>query len=88
MRPRSEQPVVQLILWELANGPATAYDLCDVVGIQVRNMRPYLRLLVEQGVIKISGSEVREHTPGPNPPIYALVNKRFAFDQKQKWKSQ
>ena len=80
MRPRNEQPVVTLILKELEEGPATAYDLCEVVGIHIRNMRPYMKLLLERGRVKISRPEPRTKTPGPRPPIYILER------NKKNWK--
>lgn len=72
MRKRRYQPVVKLVLKELEHGPCTAYDLAEVVGIHIRNMRPYMKLLLEDGLIRKAGVEKRPGTPGPNPPIYRL----------------
>lgn len=69
MRPRSKQPVVKLILDDLSSGPATAYDLAAAVKINIRNMRPYIKLLHEQQQIHIVGWERR--VPGPAVAVWA-----------------
>ena len=65
---------MKLILRELENGPATAYELAEVLGLHIRNVRPYMKLLEAEGFVRIMQHEVRKHTPGPNPPIYAKSN--------------
>lgn len=70
MRPRAEQPIVKLILLDLAIGPATIHDLADAVGISIRNLRHYLKDM--EGVY-IGGWEQRT---GPALPVYYLGYKR------------
>jgi hypothetical protein len=67
MRPRPEQPTVTLILRDLDDGPATVVDLEAAIGINRRNLRPYITLLKGEGLIRITGWEQRT---GPPLPIY------------------
>lgn len=67
MRPRSEQPVVALILRDLKDGPATVDDLEQVIGIHRRNLRAYLKLMNEQLLVHIGGWEQRT---GPALPVW------------------
>ena len=69
MRPRHEQPIPTLILRDLADGPATVHDLSEAVGIHIRNLRQYLRLLYANGCIRITGWEQRT---GPALPVWAI----------------
>lgn len=72
MRPRLEQPVVKLVLNDLQHGPATAQDLAESVGITTRNMREYMKLMLAQRMVVITGLERRIGQPGPSVPIYRL----------------
>jgi len=70
VRPRSEQPIPELIKRDLALGPATVHDLADAIGISVRNLRVYLK---DMEGIYIGGWEQRT---GPALPVYYLGYKR------------
>ena len=67
MRPRTEQPIPTLILRDLDDGPATVVDLEATIGINRRNLRPYLAMLKGEGLIRVAGWEQRT---GPPLPIY------------------
>ena len=69
MRPRPEQPVLPLILRDLALGPATVKDLEETIGIHRKNLRVYLKMLSETGVVKVVGWEQRT---GPALPVYGV----------------
>lgn len=69
MRKRIEQPVVKLVLKELEFGPFTLHDLVDVVKISTRNLRVYLKLMLELRMIHISAWEQRQ---GPALPVFDL----------------
>ena len=73
MRPRAEQPVVELILRYLEFGPATVNELEGLLRIKRRNLRPYLVLLHAQKRIHISGWEQRT---GPALPVWGAGNKK------------
>lgn len=79
MRPRKEQPIITLILRELETGPSTAYELAHIVGIHVRNVREYLKLLHAERKIRIAAFESLR--TGPDVPIWAL-NQTFAADAR------
>ena len=70
MRPRSEQPIPELIRRDLALNPATEHDLADAIGISVRNLKIYLK---DMEGIYIGGWEQRT---GPALPVYHLSYKR------------
>lgn len=70
MRPRPEQPPVALILKHLEKDDATVYDLEPVLGINRRNIRPYMRLLHEQRAIHIDRWEC--HGNGPKVAVWGL----------------
>lgn len=74
MRPRAEQPVRTLILRDLESGPATPYDLAAAIGIHVRNMRPYVKLMHEAGEIHVCDYE-RGHQ-GPPRRVYAIGQRK------------
>lgn len=69
MRPRSEQPVVKLILRDLEFGPAVNHDLAQTTGVHLRNIRHYLKLLHAANQIRIGGWEQRT---GPALPVWHL----------------
>lgn len=69
MRPRAEQPVIPLILRDLESGPATVRDLEESIGINRRNLRPYLKMLKQEGKVNIVDWEQRT---GPALPVYGL----------------
>lgn len=69
MRKRIEQPVVKLILKELEFGPSTLHDLVDVIKINARNLRVYLKIMLEIQMIHISAWEQRQ---GPALPVFNI----------------
>jgi hypothetical protein len=68
MRPRAEQPIPLLILRELAFGPSTNHELAETTGINLRNIRPYLKMMQGE-YIHIGGWEQRT---GPALPVWHL----------------
>lgn len=70
MRPRKEQPIVTLIMRELETGPSTAHELSHVIGIHVRNMREYLKILHTEKKIRIAAYETLR--TGPALPVWAI----------------
>ena len=80
MRPRSEQPVPELIKRDLKLGPATVHDLADAIGISVRNLRVYLK---EMQGIHIGGWEQRT---GPALPVWYLGNGKNKARPDRKYK--
>lgn len=73
MRPRAEQPIVELIRRDLLTGPATAYDLADTLGLTVRNTRPYLRMMHADKEIHVCDYERKPQ--GPPRKVYAFGNR-------------
>ena len=76
MRPRKEQPVRTLILRDLSDGPATVRDLEESIGVDRKNLRPYLKDLHTEKLIHVCDWEQRT---GPALPVYAAgpgVNRR------------
>jgi hypothetical protein len=69
MRPRAEQPIPKLILRDLELGPATVVDLEETVGINRKNLRPYLKMLHESEAIRVVGWEQKT---GPALPVYGI----------------
>ena len=69
MRPRTEQPTLTLILRDLEIGPATVPDLEETLGINRRNLRPYMKLAQELHGVAIVGWEQRT---GPALPVYGF----------------
>ena len=67
MRPREEQPVIELILRDIEDGPATAKDLEESMGVNRRNIRPYIKILHQFKKIHIGGWEQRT---GPALPVW------------------
>ena len=80
MRPRSEQPIPELIRRDLKSGPATVHDLADAVGISVRNLRHYLK---DMNGIYIGGWEQRT---GPALPVWYLGNGKNKARPERKYK--
>lgn len=78
MRPRSEQPIPELIRRDLITGPATPHDLASAIGIHVRNMRVYVQMMHANKEIHISDYE--RGRQGPPRKVYALGNRP---DKKQ-----
>ena len=84
MRKRIEQPVVKLILKELEFGPSTLHDLVDVIKINVKNLRVYVKLMLEFQMIHIVAWEQRQGPalavislgPGKNKPRPPVKYKR------------
>lgn len=59
-----------LILRHLEKDDASVYDLEPVLGLNRRNIRPYLTLLHDQRAIHIDRYEC--HGNGPKVPVYGL----------------
>lgn len=78
-----------LILRDLALGPAVNHDLADTTGIDIRNVRYYLKLLHAERKIRIGGWEQRT---GPALPVWHLGSGRDAprpprqSKEVKKWK--
>lgn len=71
MRPRVEQPVAKLILSALVKYPQlTAYQLADIIKIDVRNIRYYLKILKDQRRIYIT--RYLKGQRGPAVPVWKL----------------
>lgn len=68
MRPREEQPVLELILRDLEDGPATLPELEESVRVHRRNLRHYLKLLHLFKKVHICGWEQRT---GPALPVWS-----------------
>ena len=69
MRPRKEQPVRALILRDLSDGPATVKELEVTIGVDRKNLRPYLKELRVENLIRVCGWEQRT---GPALPVWEL----------------
>ena len=80
MRPRSEQPIPELIKRDLKLGPATIHDLAETTGISTRNLRHYLK---EMSGIHIGGWEQRT---GPALPVWHLGNGKDKARPERKYK--
>lgn len=70
MRPRNEQPAVKLILRALETDDLTAYELSECIGINIRNVRPYMKLLKDQKLVHVLKYEC--HGNGPKVPRWSL----------------
>ena len=83
MRPRTEQPVVKLILRDLEFGPATVNELEETIGVNRRNLRYYMVMLHDLGIVKVVGWEQRT---GPALPVYGVGGSIEKQRPKRKYK--
>lgn len=71
MRRRSEQPALILIVRFLKEKRGlTSYQLAELLGITVRNVRPYMKILHAQKKVFIEGWKKKRN--GPLIPIWRL----------------
>lgn len=74
MRPRAEQANLKLLERELQRRPMSAYEAAEFLGINVRNTRPYLRLLRT----KIRVCRWINRGQGPWVPVWQLSDEEDA----------
>lgn len=73
MRKREEQPVLTLIERFLQDkGSLTSYDIAKLLGIHVRNVRPYMKILHERKVIFIQDWKTPKGANGKKIPVWRI----------------
>ena len=71
MRKRNEQPALILIVRFLKEkGGLTSYQLAELLGLNVRNVRPYMKILHAERKVFIEG--YKKQSNGPLIPIWRL----------------
>lgn len=73
MRRREEQSALTLIERFLKDkGGLTSYQLAELLGIHVRNVRPYMKILHDRKTVFIQAYKTPKHGHGPKVPVWRL----------------
>lgn len=73
MRKREEQSALTLIERFLKDkGGLTSYKLAELLGINIRNVRPYMKILHERKTVYIEDWKTPKLGHGPKVPVWGL----------------
>jgi len=73
MRKREEQSALALIERLLKDkGGLTSYQLAELLGINIRNVRPYMKILHDRKTVFIQDWKTPKHGHGPKIPVWRL----------------